>query len=80
MITVINNAEDILGDGFFGAGKCSLLGGGYICILDGCLVHEVFVDGNGTIFKVIGLGKDPCVPQVWLLDTVVHSEGVLGMF
>ena len=38
-VTIINHADDFLGDGFVGAGEFSLLSGGNICVLDGRLVH-----------------------------------------
>ena len=44
---------------FFGASKFSLLGSGYLCVFDGCLVHEFLTDGDGALFEIIVLGKDP---------------------
>ena len=78
-ITIKNNFDDVLGDGFVGAGKCSLLGGIDLCVIDVCLVHEVLADGDDAIFKNIGLGKEPCVPCGSILDAGVHSEGVLDL-
>ena len=69
--TISNHADDVLGDGFVGASKFSLLSGGYICVLGVRLVHEVVVDGDVAVFKTVGLGKDPCVnptprvPHTW---------------
>ena len=56
--TIRNNADDVLGDVFFGAGEFDLLRGGDLCIIDGCLVHEVLADGDGSFFKIFGLGKN----------------------
>ena len=46
----------------------------------GRLFHEALTDGDGAIFKIIGLGKDSLVPRRWLLDAVVHGEDVLKIF
>ena len=78
--TVINNADNILSDGFVGAGKFDLLGGGDLCVLDICLVREVLSDGDGAILKVNVCGKGPCIPRGQMIDAVVHSESVLDMF
>ena len=58
-ITIINHADNVFGDVFFGASKFFLLGSGYLCVFDGCLVHEFLTDGDGTLFEIIVLGKDP---------------------
>ena len=58
-ITISNYAGDVLGDGFVGASGFSLLGAGYICVFYGRLVHEFLTDGDGYVFKMIGIGKDP---------------------
>ena len=55
------------------------MGGGDLFILDGCLVHEVFSNGDGAVFKVIGIGEDPYVTCGRLIDSDIHGERVLGM-
>ena len=56
------------------------MSGGDICVLDGCLVHEILSDGDGTVFKVIGLGEYPCVPRIRLIEAAIHSECVMDTF
>ena len=56
-ITINNYSEIFLGDSFVGAVEFSLLSGGDLCIIDGCLVHEVLVDDYGAVFKIVSLGK-----------------------
>ena len=58
-ITISYHADDVLGDIFFGAGEFYHLIRGDLCILNGCLVHEVLSDGDGAVFKIVVLGKDP---------------------
>ena len=65
---------------FFGASKFSLLGSGYLCVFDGCLVHEFLTDGDGALFEIIVLGKDPWLTHGRFLDAAVNGEGVLNMF
>ena len=79
-ITISDNADDFLGDGFFGASEFSLFGGGDICVFDGRLVHEVLIYGYGGVLEIISLGKNPLVPRGRFLDTDVHGEGVLDLF
>ena len=57
--TISNYADDVLDDGFVGAGEFSLLSGRYVRVINGCLVHEVLSDGDGAVFKIVVLGKDP---------------------
>ena len=58
-ITISDHANNVIGNGFVGASEFSLLGGGYLCVSDEHLVHEVLIDDDGDIFEIIGLGKDP---------------------
>ena len=53
------HADDVLVDGFDGASEFSLLSGRYICVFDAPLVHKVLTDGDGAVFEIMGLGKDP---------------------
>ena len=57
--TISNNTDNVLGDGFLGANEFSLLGGGFIRLFDVHLFDEVIIDGDGAVFKIIGLVKDP---------------------
>ena len=78
-ITVSNHDEDVFSDSCVGSSEFSILGSGYICVFDGCLVHEVLTDGHGSVLEIIGLGKEPWVPHGRLLDAAVHSDGVLDL-
>ena len=62
--TVRNHSDDVLSDVFVGDDEFSLLRGGDIHVLYYCLVREVLVDGDGAVFKVISIGKYPCVTRV----------------
>ena len=58
-ITIRNHSHFLLGDGFVGDGEFALLGGGYLGVFYGCLVHEVMTGGDRSIFKIVSIGKDP---------------------
>ena len=57
--TISNYADDVLDDGFVGAGEFYLLSGRYVRVINGCLVHEVLADGDGSVFDIVGLGNYP---------------------
>ena len=57
--TISNYSDDVLDDGFVGAGEFSLLSGRYVCVINGCLVHEVLADGDGAVFEIFGIGEEP---------------------
>ena len=48
--TISNHSDDVLVDGFVGAGESALLRGRDICVFDCRLVHEVLADVNGYVF------------------------------
>ena len=56
------------------------MGGIDLCVLDGCLVHEVLTDGDGSVFEIISIGKDPVVLHGRFIYVAVHGERVLDVF